>query len=79
MQQMGLGGETPLGEAKSKVPNSDYHKNQLTRMSNESHRPRHGRRRSLGTTSSAQRGSMSSTATRRAPTGLRGDVGGRGT
>jgi len=24
---MGLSGETPLGEAKTKAPNSDYHKN----------------------------------------------------
>ena len=25
---MGLSGETPLGEAKTKAPNSDYHKNE---------------------------------------------------
>ena len=28
MKQMGLSGETPLGEAKTKAPNSDYHKNE---------------------------------------------------
>ena len=27
MELMGLSGETPLGEAKTKAPNSDYHKN----------------------------------------------------
>jgi len=26
MKQMGLSGEKPLGEAKTKAPNSDYHK-----------------------------------------------------
>jgi len=28
MEQMGLSGETPLGEAKTKATNSDYHKNE---------------------------------------------------
>ena len=27
IQRMGLGGEQPLGECKTKAPNSDYHKN----------------------------------------------------
>ena len=63
MKQMGLNGEQPLGEAKTKAPNSDYHKDEPPPRS------RHGRRRSRGTTSSAQRGSMSSTATRRASIG----------
>ena len=29
MEQMGLSGETPLGEAKTKAPDSDYHKDEL--------------------------------------------------
>ena len=28
MKKMGLSGETPLGEAKTKAPNSDYHKDE---------------------------------------------------
>ena len=28
MKKMGLSGETPLGEAETKAPNSDYHKNE---------------------------------------------------
>jgi hypothetical protein len=28
MKQMGLSGEQPLGEAKTKAPNSDYHKDE---------------------------------------------------
>jgi hypothetical protein len=28
IQRMGLGGEKPLGEGKTKAPNSDYHKNE---------------------------------------------------
>ena len=28
MKQMGLSGETPLGEAKTKAPNSDHHKDE---------------------------------------------------
>jgi len=28
MKQTGLSGETPLGEAKTKAPNSDYHKDE---------------------------------------------------
>ena len=28
MKQMGLSGETPLGEAKTKAPNSDYYKDE---------------------------------------------------
>ena len=61
MKQMGLCGEKPLGEAKTKAPNSDYHKDEPPVA--------HDRRRSRGATSSARRGSTSSTAIRRAPTG----------
>jgi len=64
MKQMGLSGASPLGEVKTKAPNSDYH------TTGTCHRSQHGRRRSRGTTSSARRGSTSSAATRGAPTGL---------
>jgi len=64
IKQMGLSGATPLGEVKTKAPNSDYH------YQKDCHRPQQGRQRSRGKTSSARRGSMSSTAIHRAPTGL---------
>ena len=57
MKQMGLSGAQPLGEAKTKAPNPT-----TTRTS---HRSRQGRLRLRGTTSSARRGSTSSTAIRR--------------
>ena len=46
MKQMGLSGEKPLGEAKTKAPSSDYQKNEPSVAA--------GGRRSRGTTSSAQ-------------------------
>ena len=72
MEQMGLSGEKPLGEAKTKAPSSDYQKNEPSVAA--------GGRRSRGTTSSAQQGPMSSALAHRAPTGpwssrLRGTTG----
>ena len=61
IKRMGLGGEEPLGEGKTKAP--------IPTTTRKSRLSRHGRRRSRGTTSSARRGSTSSTATHRAPTG----------
>ena len=54
---MGLSGEGPLGEVKTKAPNSDFLKNSSSVAARQAE--------VRGATSSAQRGSMSSTATRR--------------
>jgi len=47
MKQMGLSGASPLGEVKTKAPNSDYHNH---RDAGTRHRSQHGRRRLRGTT-----------------------------
>jgi len=74
MKQMGLSGEA-AGRGQDQIT-------QFSTTTRTSHRPLHGRRRSRRATSSAQRGSMRSTATHRAPTGLwpprsKGTTGGR--
>jgi len=55
---MGLSGEAPLGEIKTKATNSNYRKNEPPAAD------------TAGGGRAAQRGSMSSTATCRAPTSL---------
>ena len=62
IKRMGLDGEKPLGEGKTKAPNSDYHKNESPVAARQEEAARDYLKR-------AERESTSSTATHRAPTG----------
>ena len=63
IQRMGLGGEQPLGEGKTKAPNSDYHTNESPVVAQEEEEV------ARAYLKRAERESTSLTATHRAPTG----------